>query len=65
MPSENWNRLVKREFDNIPDTYLDWLLGQKWFVTKFKDLSVDVEKELAGRKRSYYHVPDKFDKILE
>ena len=55
------------DIGEIPDTYLDWLLGQKWFFEdkRNNDLAKEITKELVTRKRSYYFIPDKYGKTLE
>jgi hypothetical protein len=60
-----FNKVKSRDFEAIPDTYLDYLQGQPWFVAKFSALSEAVEKELATRQRSHYHVEDQYGKVLE
>jgi len=54
-----------RNIEEIPDTYLDWLLGEKWFLEKYNHLVIPIAKELALRKRSDCHIRDDFDKTLE
>ena len=63
MPSTYWQLVKDHEFANVPDTYLDHLLGEDWFVKT--ELAEEVVKELALRKRSYAFVPDQWGKTLE
>jgi len=51
----------------IPDTYLDWLLGEPWFITNKKNqkLIPEIEHELATRRRSRCYVEDQYGKTLE
>lgn len=51
----------------IPDTHLDWLLGEDWFVKQSRNslLIQEIEKELAIRKRSDGYIEDEFGKTLE
>lgn len=51
----------------IPDTYLDWIMGQDWFVRRpiNRDLIEAIGLELAARKRSHYSVRDQFDRGME
>ena len=55
------------DIGEIPDTYLDWLLGETWFVTNAKNqkLIPEIIKELATRKRSRCYVPDQYGKTME
>ena len=63
MASPYWQMVKDRNFDEVPDTYLDWLLGQKWFL-KMGFVS-EVMHELETRRRSHYHVKDQFGKIID
>lgn len=56
-----------RDVADIPDTYLDWLLGQQWFYGQARNepLIQEIVKELALRKRSHCPVRDEYDKTLE
>jgi len=51
----------------IPDTYLDWLLGEPWFVTNAKNQTLipEIIKELATRRRSRCYIEDQYGKTLE
>lgn len=55
-----------KDLAEIPDTYLDWLLGEQWFFGQERNesLIVEITKELATRKRSHYHVEDDYGKTL-
>ncbi|KPK42093.1 MAG: hypothetical protein AMJ65_08210 [Phycisphaerae bacterium SG8_4] len=33
---------------DCPILYLDWLIGQDWFIVKFEDLAAEVEEFLEG-----------------
>lgn len=59
----NFGKHRGRDVAEVPDTYLDWLMGEKWFV-KRPDAE-DVARELMARKRSHYHVEDEYGKTLE
>ncbi|WP_218253678.1 hypothetical protein, partial [Candidatus Magnetobacterium casense] len=61
--STNFYRVIKSDFDFVPDTYLDWLLGETWFIQNYEAESVNVQKELNTRRRSHYHVEDQFGKV--
>lgn len=63
MASPYWQMVKDGEFDEVPDTYLDWLMGEPWFIRTQAAKAVAIE--LATRKRSHYHVPDQFGKTLE
>lgn len=57
-----WQMVKDRNFDQVPDTYLDWLRDQPWA----KEHTVEaINKELAARKRSHFHVEDRFGKIID
>lgn len=59
----NFGKYRGKDIAEVPDTYLDWLMGETWFVKK-KD-SEEVAKELAARERSHYHIEDAFGKTIE
>ena len=63
MASPYWQKVKDGDFAEVPDTYLDFLMGLPWFVKS--PWSEAVAKELATRKRSHYHVRDRYDKTLE
>jgi len=42
--------------DEIPDSYLRWLIEQDWFEEKFEDLFEEVEAELAWRDEVNEHI---------
>ena len=63
MTSPYWQMVKDGDFAQVPDTYLDFLLGLPWFVKS--QWAEAVGKELATRKRSHYHVPDQYGKVLE
>jgi hypothetical protein len=63
MASPYWQKVKDKDFAEVPDTYLDFLLGLGWFVKS--QWSKAVEKELATRKRSHYHVEDQYGKRIE
>lgn len=52
---------------DIPDTYLDWLIGEGWFIERpgNRDWMLAIGLELEARKRSHYHVADQYDKTME
>lgn len=56
-----------KDLAEIPDTYLDWIIGEKWFVAdcRNKRLLEEIGKELAIRKRSYSPVRDDWDRALQ
>jgi uncharacterized protein (DUF3820 family) len=56
-----------KTLSEIPDTYLDWLIGQDWFVKRRGNRYwlQAIGQEMETRKRSHYHVSDDFDKTLE
>jgi len=60
-----FNKVKDLELDEIPDTYLDWLQGQSWFVSKFQRQSEAIAKELATRRRSRCYIEDQYGKTLE
>jgi len=45
-----------KAIDEVPDSYLTWLLEQDWFEEKFEDLFDDVQAEINWRKEVNYHV---------
>jgi hypothetical protein len=53
--------------EDIPDTYLDYLLGEKWFIenTRNKFWIQDIVKELDTRRRSRCYVEDDYGQTLE
>lgn len=55
-----------REVGEVPDTYLDHLLGEGWFIKDKRntELAKEIVKELATRKRSDAGVPDEWGKTL-
>jgi hypothetical protein len=69
--SENWifpfGKHKGRKLADIPDTYLDWVVGQDWFVSqpRNREWIEAIGKELALRKRSHAPVRDEWDKSLE
>jgi hypothetical protein len=56
MPFGKWRGKTIAE---IPSKYLDWLIGEEWFVSRpgNRDLLKAFGKELADRKRSNYEPP--------
>ncbi len=46
---------IEANLDNnpVPNSYLIWLLDEKWFKYKYNDYYKLVEKELEIRKRSH------------
>jgi hypothetical protein len=60
--SPYWPMVKARQFDEVPDTYLDWVRDQVWCR---KETVEAINKELATRKRSNFHVPDRFGKIID
>ena len=63
MTSPYWQKVKDTDFAEVPDTYLDFLMGLDWFVKS--QWAEAVSKELATRKRSHYHVPDQYGKVIE
>jgi ATP-dependent Lon protease len=63
MASPYWQMVRDCDFAQVPDTYLDFLMGLPWFVQS--QWSEAVARELATRKRSHYHVEDKYGGTLE
>lgn len=51
----------------IPDTYLDWVIGQDWFVEQSRNEKwlEAIERELKTRRKSRCYVPDMYGKTLE
>ena len=37
------------EVCDIPTSYLDWLIGQAWFITRFTDLAEEIARHLRDR----------------
>lgn len=62
MTSPYWPMVKARQFDEVPDTYLDWLRDRDWIKP---DTLQAINKELETRKRSHYHVEDRFGKVLD
>jgi uncharacterized protein (DUF3820 family) len=69
LDSENWpfpfGKHKGKTLADIPDTYLDWLIGQDWFVKRNREWVEAIGKELATRKRSHYYVEDQIGKVME
>lgn len=40
-----------KDIDEIPNTYLRWLVEQDWFEKQYSDLLTEVESELEYRNR--------------
>ena len=64
MPSPYWQMIIDGDYAEVPDTDLDWLRDQPWFQKKI-DLYMAVDRELKTRKRSHYHVADRYGRTLE
>ena len=62
MASPYWQMVKDRNFDEVPDTYLDWIRDQEWVRP---DTLKAINKELETRKRSHYHVEDRYGKVIE
>lgn len=62
-----FGKYKNRPIGEIPDTYLDYLLGETWFCLNAKNLKLieAIEKELATRRRSRCYIEDQFGKTLE
>ncbi len=65
MASPYWQMVKDKNFEQVPDTYLDFLMGCEWFVLKWSKHAKTVAEELKTRNRSHYHVEDKYGKTLE
>ncbi len=61
MSSPYWQMVKDRNFDEVPDTYLDWCRDQPWIRP---DTMQAINRELETRKRSNYHIEDKFGKVI-
>ena len=68
---ENWpfpfGKHKGKRLAEIPDTYLDWLIGAGWFIERpgNREWIEAIGLELAARKRSHYHVEDDYGKTME
>ena len=45
-----------KDIENIPDSYLEWVKGEKWFQTREPKLYENIKKELAYRDKFDLHV---------
>jgi uncharacterized protein (DUF3820 family) len=48
--------------EDVPDSYLRWLLEREWFCDKFPSQAMVLEKELDYRDRFDLHVGDDQDR---
>ena len=51
MPEETKMPFDKHKglpLSDLPVKYLDWLIGQNWFVEKFGDLKTEIEEYLEN-----------------
>jgi len=39
-----------KDIEDIPNSYLNWIVGEDWFKVKYKDLCNTIRKELKYRK---------------
>ena len=62
MTSPYWPMVKNRDFAQVPDTYLDWVRDQTWCK---KETVEAINKELETRKRSHYHVEDRYGKVID
>jgi uncharacterized protein (DUF3820 family) len=45
-----FGKYINIELQNIPTSYLDWLIGQDWFCNQFIELKAEVDNELSCRQ---------------
>ena len=56
MTTLNFGKFADYEITAIPNGYLDWLLGQEFFLEKYSHLIEEIEEELETRKRSHIYL---------
>ena len=59
--SKNQNKSI----GELPNSYLDFLIGLVWFEDKFPDLFAECVEELKMRKRSHITITDDYDEKQE
>ncbi len=49
-----------KDIVEVPDSYLDWLIGENWFIKnkRNKNLLKEIEEELSIRKRSHIEIKE-------
>ena len=50
-----------KDIEDIPDQYLKWISGEKWFQEKFSELHKNILKELKYRDRFDLHIKEDRD----
>jgi uncharacterized protein (DUF3820 family) len=61
-----FGKYKNKPISEIPDTYLDYLMGEEWFIknTRNKFLIKEIDKEIATRLRSGYFIEDDYGKTF-
>ena len=50
-----------KDIEDVPDRYLKWLIGEKWFQDKFPTLWDNIKKELKYRDQFDLHIEEDKD----
>lgn len=48
------------DIEDVPDSYLKWVIGEDWFKEKFKDLCGNIKKELKYRDDFDLHIKEEY-----
>jgi hypothetical protein len=67
MPILTFGKYRYKDISVIPDTYLDYVIGQPWFFNKKENEATlnAIVKELDTRRRSHFYIEDDYGKTLE
>jgi len=49
-----------KSISEIPNSYLDWIIGEDWFINNSRNLKLieEIEEELLIRKRSHIEIKE-------
>ncbi len=47
-----------RDIEDVPNSYLIWISGEEWFITREPKLYENIKKELKYRNQFDLHIKD-------
>ena len=54
-----FGKFKNQDIEDIPDSYLEWIIGEDWFKEKFKNIHTIIKKELEYREKFDMHIQEK------
>lgn len=53
-----FGKYIRRDVEDVPDDYLEWVKGEDWFKNKFPKERIIIEKELKYREQFNLHIKE-------